>query len=119
MEKDLGWNELAGEMLAHSTVLTEMKDLRDNLEEWMQSESVPTPIVVGLASSRIRPEPLGVSLVISAWNYPVYTSLPLVAASIAAGNCVVLKPSEGASHSSGALKRLFDNYLNPEFYQCV
>jgi acyl-CoA reductase-like NAD-dependent aldehyde dehydrogenase len=57
--------------------------------------------------------------VISAWNYPIYTAIPLVAAAIAAGNCVILKPSELASHTSGVLKKLFDNYMDPEFYQCI
>jgi aldehyde dehydrogenase (NAD+) len=67
----------------------------------------------------IEYEPLGVALVISAWNYPVYTAIPQVAAAIAAGNCVILKPSELASHSSGVIKKLFDNYMNPDFYQCI
>lgn len=66
-----------------------------------------------MASSSVKPEPLGVALVLSAWNYPVYTSLPQVAAAICAGNCVVLKPSEVASHTSNVLKKLFDKYLDP------
>jgi len=52
-------------------------------------------------------------LVISAWNYPIYTALPQVAAAIAAGNCVILKPSELAPYTSGVLKKLFDKYLDP------
>jgi len=40
------------------------------------------------------PEPLGVVLVMSAWNYPIYTAIPPLAAAIAAGNCAILKPSE-------------------------
>ena len=59
----------------------------------MKPESVPTPLAVGLASCRVRYEPLGVALVISAWNYPIVTSLPPLAAAISAGNCVILKPS--------------------------
>ena len=59
----------------------------------MKSRSVPTPVAVGWASSSIEYEPLGVVLVVSAWNYPIYTSIPQVAAGIAAGNCVILKPS--------------------------
>lgn len=50
---------------------------------------------------------------ISAWNYPIYTALPQVAAAIAAGNCVILKPSELAPYTSGVLKKLFDKYLDP------
>jgi acyl-CoA reductase-like NAD-dependent aldehyde dehydrogenase len=66
-----------------------------------------------MANCSIEYEPLGVALVISAWNYPIYTALPQVAAAIAAGNCVILKPSEYASHTSGVLKKLFDKYLDP------
>jgi aldehyde dehydrogenase (NAD+) len=57
-------------------------------------------------------EPLGVALVLSAWNYPIYTAIPQVAAAIAAGNCVVLKPSEFAPYTSNALKQLFDKYMD-------
>jgi aldehyde dehydrogenase (NAD+) len=56
---------------------------------------------------------LGVALVISAWNYPIYTAIPQVAAAIAAGNCVILKPSEMAAESSGVLVKLFKEYLDP------
>lgn len=55
---------------------------------------------------------MGVALVISAWNYPIYTAIPQVAAAIAAGNCVILKPSELAAESSGAIKKLFDQYMD-------
>lgn len=48
---------------------------------------------IGLARCEVQYEPLGVALVISAWNYPIYTALPQVAYAIAAGNCVILKPS--------------------------
>lgn len=67
---------------------------------------------MGFAKSSILYEPLGVVLVISAWNYPVYTAVPLVAAAIAAGNCVILKPSELAPHTSNVLNKLFKKYLN-------
>lgn len=50
-------------------------------------------LALGIASSSIEYQPLGLVLVISAWNYPIYTALPQVAAAIAAGNSVILKPS--------------------------
>ena len=60
------------------------------------------------------PEPLGVCLVIGAWNYPYNVSiLPLVSAG-AAGNTVILKPSEIASHTSKAMATLFNDELNTE-----
>jgi len=46
-------------------------------------------------------------MVISAWNYPIYTALPQVAAAISAGNSVILKPSELAPYTSEVLGKLF------------
>ena len=69
--------------------------------------------------SYIVPEPLGVALVMSAWNYPVFTALPPVASAIAAGNCVVMKPSELSPCTSNVIKELFDKYLDKECYRCI
>jgi hypothetical protein len=57
-----------------------------------------------------------VVLVISAWNYPIYTALPLVAYAIAAGNAVILKPSEVASYTSNWLLKLFNKYMDSSRY---
>ena len=81
------------EIGAHNLTISETEDLRDNFQQWMKPKSVPTPIALGLASSSVKHEPLGVVLVVSAWNYPIYTAIPQVAAGISAGNCVILKPS--------------------------
>jgi aldehyde dehydrogenase (NAD+) len=70
-----------------------------------------------VASCEIDHEPLGVALVVSAWNYPVYTAIPQAAAAIAAGNCVILKPSELAAETSGVIKRLFDQHMDPSKLQ--
>jgi aldehyde dehydrogenase (NAD+) len=83
-------------------------------------------LALGIASCSIEYQPLGLVLVISAWNYPIYTALPQVAAAIAAGNSVILKPSELAPYTSNALKKLFNEYLDPstrnkylEYYRCI
>lgn len=72
-------------------------------------------MTIGMASCGIVHEPLGVVLVLSAWNYPLYTAIPLVAAAISAGNSVILKPSEVAPHTSRVLDKLFTKYLDPGF----
>lgn len=58
-------------------------------------------------------------LVISAWNYPIYTSIPQVGAAIAAGNTIILKPSEMAPYTSEVLVKLFDRFLDKRFYKCI
>lgn len=61
-------------------------------------------------------EPLGLVLVISAWNYPIYTALPQVAAAICAGNSVILKPSELSPYTSRVLAKFFEEYMDPSTF---
>jgi aldehyde dehydrogenase (NAD+) len=75
--------------------------------------------MVGPAKSYVVPEPFGVALVLSAWNYPVYTAIPPVATAIAAGNCVVLKPSEMAPNCSKVMVELFDKYLDKNCFRVI
>ena len=56
---------------------------------------------------------------LGSWNYPYSTSLGPVVSAIAAGNAVLLKPSEMAAHSALAMKNLFQRYLDQNAYQCV
>ena len=119
LEKDIGWSEWLSEMFSSTLTDAEMTHQLDNIDCWTKKETVPTPLTLGFAKCYIVREPLGVALVLAAWNYSIYTALPFVAAAMAAGNCVVLKPSELAPHSSHVLKELFDKYLDPRFYRCV
>ena len=81
------------------------------MEKWTKPKSINTSLIAFPGSSKIVYEPLGVVLVISSWNYPLYTAIPPIAGAIAAGNCVVLKPSELAPYSSNLLVQLF-KYLD-------
>ncbi|CAI9291487.1 unnamed protein product [Lactuca saligna] len=82
------------------------------LKEWMKPEKVKTTLSTFPSSAEIVPEPLGVVLVISAWNYPFLLSVDPVIGAIAAGNAVVLKPSEIAPAMSSLLKKLLEEYLD-------
>ena len=84
-----------------------------HLPDWVRAEKVPTPLLFQPGSSQVVRQPLGVACVISPWNYPVQlTGCPVVAA-IAAGNAVVMKPSEIAPSTALALGRLFDALDDP------
>ncbi|KAK3041393.1 hypothetical protein RJ639_001591, partial [Escallonia herrerae] len=82
------------------------------LDHWMTSEKVKTSITTFPSSAEIVSEPLGVVLVISAWNYPFLLSLDPVIGAIAAGNAVVLKPSEIAATTSSLLAKYLGEYLD-------
>ncbi|CAJ1974242.1 unnamed protein product [Sphenostylis stenocarpa] len=89
------------------------------LKHWMTPEKVKTSIRTFPSSAEIVPEPLGVVLVISAWNYPLLLSLDPVVGAIAAGNAVVLKPSEIAPATSSLLAKLIEKYMDPSFVRVV
>ncbi len=85
---------------------------RRRLKRWARPRRVPTPMLAQPARSWVAPEPLGTVLVIGAWNYPLQLALAGAAAAIAAGNCVVIKPSELAPATSAAIARLVPEYLD-------
>ena len=86
--------------------------LKKNLRRYMKPEKVSTPLALQPGSSRVVREPLGVVLVISAWNYPLALAISPLAGALAAGNCAVLKPSEVAARTSALLAELLPRYLD-------
>ena len=84
------------------------------LRKWSSQREIRTNLVNFPARSRTMPVPYGVSLVIGPWNYPYMLSLIPVISSLAAGNTVILKPSEVASHSSKALAELINGHFPKE-----
>ena len=93
---------------------TEIKHARKHLSSWMKPQRVGLPGFLRPGRGELIAEPLGVVLVIAPWNYPVYLSVTPLVAALAAGNCVVVKPSEVASASSALLARLLPEYLDSD-----
>lgn len=91
----------------------------DRCEAWSRPRRVGTPLSGMPASSSIVPEPLGVALIIGAWNYPLQEVFGPLAGAIAAGNCAVLKPSELAPHASDLLKEIAESALDPDAFAVV
>ena len=83
------------------------------LKKWAKPQRVPTPLLLQPGSSRIYPEPKGVVLIIAPWNYPIQLTLAPLVAAIAAGNCVILKPSEFAPESTSLLRRILEEIFAP------
>ena len=77
-----------------------------HLRRWMRARRVATPLKLRPGTARIMPQPLGVVGVISPWNYPVQLALAPAIGALAAGNRVLLKPSEVTSATSALLKEL-------------
>ena len=75
-------------------VISGIRHTRGNLGRWMKPRHIPTPLHLLPARSEVVPQPLGVVGVISPWNYPYQLAMLPAAAALAAGNRVLLKPSE-------------------------
>ena len=89
------------------------------LKQWSKHRKVRTNLVNFPGKSYIVPVPLGVVLVIGAWNYPYMLCLVPLVSAIAAGNTVVLKPSEMAPNSSRILAQLINTNFDPQFCSVV
>ena len=92
---------------------------RKHLKRWTRTRKVRTPMLGQPGKSWLQPEPLGVVLIIGAWNYPLQLTLAGMAAAIAAGNCVVLKPSELSPATSDFIARRVPEYLDSDCIKVV
>ena len=86
-------------------MISELNATIKNLHLWMQPENVETNLLNLPSSSKVLKEPLGVVLIIGPWNYPFQLLINPLVGAIAAGNCVVLKPSEFASATDAVMKK--------------
>jgi aldehyde dehydrogenase (NAD+) len=109
---DLGKPRVEGFITDIAFVTSEVKSMIKNLKKWNKPERVGTPLVAMPGKSRLIPEPVGVVLVIAPWNYPIHLLLVPVAGAIAAGNAVVMKPSEVTTNTSALLASLVPKYLD-------
>jgi aldehyde dehydrogenase (NAD+) len=112
LKTDLGKPRIESFVTEINEVIVGAHYLKANLRKWMKPAKVSTPLVMQPGKSWIVSEPLGVALVISAWNYPVLLSLAPMLGAIAAGNAAILKPSELAPATSALLAKLCAKYLD-------
>ncbi len=113
-EADLGKSNLEFFLTELSVLQKEITDTCKKLRGWMKPSRTGTPLVTQPGKSRIHKDPLGVVLILSAWNYPVNLAIAPMIGAIAAGNCVLLKPSEVAGNTSALLARLFAEYCDQD-----
>jgi aldehyde dehydrogenase (NAD+) len=119
LAKDVGKPQLEGYMTEIAYTLGDVDLARKSLKKWMRPERVSTPIFVQPGKSRIHKEPYGVVLVIAPWNYPFGLVMSPLIGAIAAGNCVVVKPSEVAPHTSALLARKLPHYVDRDCIRVV
>lgn len=90
-----------------------------NLSDWMKDTREITNIEAAPAKSFTRYEPLGLTLVISPWNYPFLLAIDPIVNAISSGNTIVLKTSRKAVYTSKIIKKLLDENFDRSFIYCV
>lgn len=87
-------------------VLSEIRKARKELRSWMQSDEVSSdPVYLGTKAETYY-EPKGACLIISPWNYPFQLAIAPLVSAMAAGNSVIIKPSELSAHTSELMERM-------------
>lgn len=119
LEKDLGRSRFETVFAELMGTTNEIVETVQKLDKWAKPVKPWAGAAWAMHGASIRSEPKGTVLVIGAWNYPITVQVGPVIGAIAAGNTVILKPSEVAGHTAKLLAELWNKYLDPECYQIV
>jgi aldehyde dehydrogenase (NAD+) len=119
MKQDL--NKCAFEVYMTETGLVrdELQYHLKHLSGWIKNRSVPTPLVQFPSHSFVSPEPYGVALIMSPWNYPVQLCLEPLIGAISAGCTAVVKPSAYTPATSSALAQILTDIYPPEYITVI
>ncbi|GAA0341841.1 aldehyde dehydrogenase [Bacillus carboniphilus] len=119
LKLDLNKSEFEAYASEIGVVLEEIRFTIKHLQTWAKPEKVKTPITHMGSTSYIYSEPYGVALVISPWNYPFQLAINPLIGAIAAGNCVVIKPSELTPKTSEAIAHIIAEIFPREFVAVI
>lgn len=113
LQADLNKSQMESYMTEIGIVYDELHFQMKHLRKWMKPKKVRTPLTQFYAKSFVLAEPYGVCLVMAPWNYPFLLSIEPLIGAIAAGNCVVLKPSAYAPNTSRVLREIVQAAFDP------
>lgn len=117
--KDLRKSAQEAYTTEHTITLADLDFAIKSLKSWMEPQHVPTPLFFMPAKSRLHAEPYGVTLTIAPWNYPYKNLLGPIIGAMAAGNTMILKPSELAPATSKAIADMVEEFFAPEYMAVV
>ena len=119
LKEDLGKGTTESYMTEVGFVLEELSFCIRHLKGWMRPRRVRTPLPLFPGRCRIYPEPLGVALILSPWNYPFQLCMAPLIGAIAAGCCAVVKPSELAPATAAVVKELLDGIFDSRHIRTI
>lgn len=112
--KDLNKPKVEAELTEIYPIISEIKFAKSNLRQWMRKQKVDTPMSMLGSSSYYIYEPKGVCLIISPWNFPFNLTFGPLVSAIAAGNAVIIKPSEMTPNSSALMAEIVANVFSED-----
>jgi acyl-CoA reductase-like NAD-dependent aldehyde dehydrogenase len=115
IDADLGKSEFETVTTEIVIVVQEIDYVLKHIKAWAKPKRTSVSLNLFPASARIYPEPLGVVLIISPWNYPFQLAISPLIGAIAAGNCAIVKPSEIAPHTSRLLAEIIEKNFDPAY----
>ena len=115
LHADLGKSPEESWVTETGLLLSEINTTLKNLRQWMRPEKTKTNLVNLPSSSYIMREPLGTVLIIAPWNYPLQLLFTPLVGAMAAGNTVVMKPSEFAPATSAVMKKVIEENFSKEY----
>ncbi|KDR77921.1 hypothetical protein GALMADRAFT_118796 [Galerina marginata CBS 339.88] len=119
LRQDLGRPKQEAIMAEVVPIIDRCTIAAEKLEEWVQPEHITTQAWQQGWNPTVEKHPKGVVLIIAPWNYPMILSLQPLYGAIAAGCCVLLKPSEMVPHYSSFLAKTLPKYLDSSVYRVV
>ncbi|MDJ0731645.1 MAG: aldehyde dehydrogenase [Crocosphaera sp.] len=119
LDKDLGKSKFESYLAEIRIVKKEIDNALKNLRKWVKSRYVSTPIEQFPATAFIQPQPKGVVLIISPWNYPFSLAIMPLIGAIAAGNCAIIKPSELSPNTSKLIAKIINKNFEPNYIKVI
>lgn len=119
LHKDFKKSEYEGVMTETSIVIAELKMMIKKINSWSKPKSVTPSILNFPSTAKIHSEPYGTVLIIAPWNYPYQLALAPLVGAVAAGNTVVLKPSELTPHTSAICKEIISTVFDEKHVAVV
>ncbi|KAF2360720.1 Aldehyde dehydrogenase domain [Trinorchestia longiramus] len=119
LKEDLHKSHHEGMLLEMNMLIGDIDHILHRIDDWAKPEKVKRTMLTIMDQPVIYNDPYGVVLVIGAWNYPVQLTLLPVSGAIAAGNCVIVKPSEHSPACSKIIADLLPKYIDKECFQVV
>lgn len=100
-------------------VITEINNILKHIDKWSRPKRVGSSLLNFPSTAKILPEPYGKILIISPWNYPFALAIMPLIGAVAAGNTVVLKPSELSPNTTKIIQELIEHVFSKEHVTVV